>query len=154
MQYSNAGSATPDVVEDAAAVSTAAAAAPTTTLSYALGSLPASISDDIEQNRVLVPLVHAADSLEEDIEQEGTLADATYFLPADGAERKRLHVQHIVFRHLFAGLFHTPQQALLEDPSAAAKVLDMGCGPGSWTLEMAAKFPHAEFIGGVTSLSE
>ncbi|KAJ1560327.1 hypothetical protein HK405_007484, partial [Cladochytrium tenue] len=57
-------------------------------------------------------------------------------------------MQHIVFRHIFDGLLFTPQQALLNNASAAARVLDIGCGPGSWTLDMALKFPHATFVGG------
>ncbi|KAJ1552968.1 hypothetical protein HK405_009381 [Cladochytrium tenue] len=60
-------------------------------------------------------------------------------------------MQHVVFRHLFGGLLLAPQQALLDDPTAAAKVLDIGCGPGSWTLDMALKFPRASFVGGVSA---
>ncbi|KAJ1562968.1 hypothetical protein HK405_005016 [Cladochytrium tenue] len=77
----------------------------------------------------------------------------TYFLPSDDDERRRLEEQHIIFRHLFSGLFHTPQRALLEARSGeggsggGATVLDVGCGPGSWTLEMAAAFPNASFVG-------
>ncbi|KAJ1569351.1 Solute carrier 26, partial [Cladochytrium tenue] len=96
--------------------------------------------------RLAVP--EGVDDLEERIRTEVALSDATYFLPSDSGERKRLHVQHIVNRHLFGGLFHTPQNALFEDPTADAKILDVGCGPGSWTLEMAVKFPHASFVGG------
>ncbi|KAJ1556189.1 hypothetical protein HK405_005426 [Cladochytrium tenue] len=88
------------------------------------------------------------------IEEEGRERDATYFLPSDSRERTRLHVQHILFRHLFGGLFHTPQTELFSDQSPAtsggdrAKILDMGCGPGSWALEMAVKYPHASVFGG------
>ncbi|KAJ1569252.1 hypothetical protein HK405_007764 [Cladochytrium tenue] len=77
----------------------------------------------------------------------------TYFLPSDDDERRRLEEQHIIFRHLFSGLFHTPQRALLEarggvgGSGGEATVLDVGCGPGSWTLEMAAAFPNASFVG-------
>ncbi|KAJ1568618.1 hypothetical protein HK405_015921, partial [Cladochytrium tenue] len=85
--------------------------------------------------------------LRAELEREGAEIDAAYFLPSDSGERKRLQMQHIVLRQVFGGLFHTPQRALLEDPSVGAKVLDVGCGPGFWTLEMATKFPHASFIG-------
>ncbi|KAJ1550902.1 hypothetical protein HK405_015624, partial [Cladochytrium tenue] len=91
----------------------------------------------------------AADSeMEERIKREGAENDAVYFLPSDDGERKRLQIQHVVFRHLFGGLFHTPQKPLFDDPTAAARILDVGCGPGSWTIEMAVKFPHALFAGG------
>ncbi|KAJ1555667.1 hypothetical protein HK405_014848 [Cladochytrium tenue] len=87
-----------------------------------------------------------ATNLEDEIKREGAESDATYFLPSDDAERKRLHMQHIVTRHLFGGLFLTPQQAIFEDSSSDAKILDIGCGPGSWALEMAKKFPHASVV--------
>ncbi|KAJ1555768.1 hypothetical protein HK405_013390 [Cladochytrium tenue] len=53
-----------------------------------------------------------------------------FMQPTDPGERKRLHVQHIMFRKLFSGLFHTPQRTILEDPALPATVLDVGCAPG------------------------
>ncbi|KAJ1568178.1 hypothetical protein HK405_003375, partial [Cladochytrium tenue] len=52
---------------------------------------------------------------------------------------------HIAIRGMFGGLFHTPQKTLFE--GGGAKILDVGCGPGSWTLDMATTFPAASFVG-------
>ncbi|KAJ1545299.1 hypothetical protein HK405_008017, partial [Cladochytrium tenue] len=83
------------------------------------------------------------------VEDEG---EPTYFMGNSASERKRLHMQHIIFRHLLGGLFHTPQEDLFngtaETPdSQPATVLDVGCGPGSWAIEMAKTFPESKFVG-------
>ncbi|KAJ1569441.1 hypothetical protein HK405_004792 [Cladochytrium tenue] len=92
-----------------------------------------SVSEPLCDNGVLLPLTGADADLEARIEEEGAENDAAYFLPSDSGERKRLNVQ----------------RALFQDTAANALVLDMACGPGSWALEMAIKFPHASFVGGV-----
>ncbi|KAI9331117.1 S-adenosyl-L-methionine-dependent methyltransferase [Zopfochytrium polystomum] len=77
--------------------------------------------------------------------------DSPYFLPVGDAETRRLWMQasslvvHILLRTMFNGLFHTPQHDVLAGGNA--RVLDVGCGPGSWSLEMARAFPNAEFVG-------
>ncbi|KAJ1567899.1 hypothetical protein HK405_004362, partial [Cladochytrium tenue] len=83
------------------------------------------------------------------VENEG---EPTYFMGNSASERRRLHLKHIIFRHLFGGLFHTPQEDLLNGTpgspdSQPAIVLDVGCGPGSWAIEMATTFPESKFVG-------
>ncbi|KAI9349315.1 S-adenosyl-L-methionine-dependent methyltransferase [Zopfochytrium polystomum] len=78
-----------------------------------------------------------------------------YVLPSDAVERDRLTLQHTQIASLFGGIFHAPVAALLErgggddggKEDAAVRVLDMGCGGGVWTREMAAAFPKTEFVG-------
>ncbi|KAJ1552783.1 hypothetical protein HK405_010028 [Cladochytrium tenue] len=98
----------------------------------------AAAADHTATERVLLVQQPGDAAFAASIEREREEADLAYFLPSDAGERRRLQMQHIVLRHLFSGLlFQTPQQALFENPDAAAKVLDIGCGPGSWTIDMA-----------------
>ncbi|KAJ1553627.1 hypothetical protein HK405_007375 [Cladochytrium tenue] len=73
--------------------------------------------------------------------------ESLYVLPADADEKARLHMQHVVIRSLFGGNFHTPQRELFEDATKRAKILDVGCGSGSWSRDMAKQFPHALVTG-------
>ncbi|KAJ1552626.1 hypothetical protein HK405_010608 [Cladochytrium tenue] len=79
----------------------------------------------------------------------GSDVAATYMLNSDAAERKRLHIQHVIFRSVLGGIFHTPQRALLQGSEGGerARVLDVGCGPGHWLADMAKAFPKADFVG-------
>ncbi|KAL1917973.1 uncharacterized protein VTP21DRAFT_3239 [Calcarisporiella thermophila] len=70
---------------------------------------------------------------------------ARYLLPNDDAESDRLIMRHYAFRSLFAGAdFLSPIRQRLE---RGCIVLDVGCGPGTWTLEMATTFPNSHFVG-------
>lgn len=60
-------------------------------------------------------------------------------------EQDRLVAQHYIWRTAFDGDFSAPIRQYLETKSAI--VLDMGCGPGTWTMEMATEFPRSTFIG-------
>ncbi|KAJ1560512.1 hypothetical protein HK405_006842, partial [Cladochytrium tenue] len=66
-------------------------------------------------------------------------ADSLYSLPADAAEKNRLHLQHIVLRHLYGTLFHAPLRATFE---SGGNVLDVGCGSASWSLDVSRLFPR------------
>ncbi|KAI7859115.1 S-adenosyl-L-methionine-dependent methyltransferase [Circinella umbellata] len=100
-----------------------------------------------------------------------------YILAQDHAEQDRLVAQHYLLRIIFGGDFSAPGVAHILDPSASSSsssasssssssasnnnnisnkpnaasirpvVLDIGCGPGAWTMEMASLFPKATFIG-------
>ncbi|KAJ1549555.1 hypothetical protein HK405_011091 [Cladochytrium tenue] len=73
--------------------------------------------------------------------------ESLYMLPADADEKVRLHLQHVVLRTTFGGNFHTPQRDLFADDTVSAKILDVGCGTGSWCIDMAKQFPHADVTG-------
>jgi ubiquinone/menaquinone biosynthesis C-methylase UbiE len=59
-----------------------------------------------------------------------------YLLPRTDYERKRLNLQHTVIVRQFGGLL--PRTVLL---SSHAKVLDVGCGTGIWSIDMASQSP-------------
>ncbi|CAB4419219.1 unnamed protein product [Rhizophagus irregularis] len=71
--------------------------------------------------------------------------NAKYALPNDDAEVDRLQLQHYLQRYVWQGNFCAPVRRSLTKPGA--RVLDVGCGPGTWILEMAFEFPDAHFTG-------
>ncbi|CAG8788819.1 17549_t:CDS:1, partial [Acaulospora morrowiae] len=68
-----------------------------------------------------------------------------YPLPNDDEEINRLQLQHYLFRYAWKDNFSSPVKEMLE--MGGARVLDVGCGPATWILEMAFQFPSSEFIG-------
>lgn len=69
---------------------------------------------------------------------------ASYIFPSDNDEVDRLTVQHYIFQHIWESNFSSPVKDLLK---SGAKVLDVGCGPGVWVLEMADKYRDSTFTG-------
>jgi len=70
--------------------------------------------------------------------------DSNYVLPNDSEEAERLNIQHLILKHAFNGSFSAPVDQLLR---SGARVLDVGCGSASWTLELAKEYPNSHFIG-------
>ncbi|KAG2185729.1 hypothetical protein INT43_002164 [Umbelopsis isabellina] len=71
--------------------------------------------------------------------------DHVYPLPVDDDEIDRMQTQHYVLKELFEdNLFHAPVEDKLKD---GVHVLDLGCGCGSWCMEMATQYPNSTFIG-------
>ncbi|WVQ62614.1 uncharacterized protein L199_000761 [Kwoniella botswanensis] len=63
----------------------------------------------------------------------------------DEQELERLECQHRVFKAVQAGVnYLAPVHGNLYD---GASGLDIGCGTGVWTIEMALEFPKVEWIG-------
>ncbi|KAI8078284.1 S-adenosyl-L-methionine-dependent methyltransferase [Gilbertella persicaria] len=70
--------------------------------------------------------------------------DVAYILPNDQKEVERLHLNHLMFKNVLGGLYKSPMHEQLQK---GIRVLDIGCGPGMWTLDMARLYPNSEFIG-------
>lgn len=66
-------------------------------------------------------------------------------LSTDANESDRLVAQHYILRTAYEQDFSAPVRATLERGNAV--VLDMGCGPGTWAMEMATVFPRSTFVG-------
>ncbi|WWC58095.1 uncharacterized protein I303_100630 [Kwoniella dejecticola CBS 10117] len=63
----------------------------------------------------------------------------------DEQELERLECQHRAFKAVQGGInYFAPVHDNLKEGS---KALDIGCGTGIWTIEMAQEFPHVEWIG-------
>ncbi|KAI9254606.1 S-adenosyl-L-methionine-dependent methyltransferase [Phascolomyces articulosus] len=70
--------------------------------------------------------------------------NAAYVLPEDEMENDRLYMQHYALKLAFGANFDSPIEEELEQ---GITVLDSGCGPGTWTLDMAQQYPQSKFYG-------
>ncbi|KAI8366932.1 S-adenosyl-L-methionine-dependent methyltransferase [Choanephora cucurbitarum] len=68
-----------------------------------------------------------------------------FYLPVDDDEVDRLVVLHFLLKYAFKGNLAVQADDLLK--KEGTKVLDVGCGPGTWLLEMATEYPKTEFHG-------
>ena len=68
------------------------------------------------------------------------VADVPYALPKDFREVQRLDFQHFFLRHAMRGNYLAP----IGKPKS---ILDVGCGTGRWTMEVATQFPQANVVG-------
>ncbi|PVF94106.1 S-adenosyl-L-methionine-dependent methyltransferase [Serendipita vermifera] len=74
----------------------------------------------------------------------------SYFLPSDEPEWVRLEKQSVALVLAMGGLYLCPEvtEAILNPADGQPKrILDLGCGTGSWACEMARRFPHASVLG-------
>lgn len=76
-------------------------------------------------------------------EEESVASRPDYVLSTNSEEDDRLVAQHYLLRMALGGTdYHVPSACL-----QSAVVLDIGCGSGAWTMEMATAFPRSTFIG-------
>ncbi|KAJ1567991.1 hypothetical protein HK096_007894, partial [Nowakowskiella sp. JEL0078] len=54
-------------------------------------------------------------------------------------------IRHQVYTHIFGSLYHAPITDILTQKKL--RILDVGCGTGSWIRDMAIKYPEADFYG-------
>ncbi|CAG8454575.1 9617_t:CDS:2 [Paraglomus brasilianum] len=68
-----------------------------------------------------------------------------YDMPDNISDLERLETQHYLMRYLWQSNFEAPVDEVLK--SSDAKVLDVGCGHGTWIFELAQEYPNAQFTG-------
>ncbi|EKM51768.1 uncharacterized protein PHACADRAFT_127622 [Phanerochaete carnosa HHB-10118-sp] len=69
-----------------------------------------------------------------------------YRLPADAEELSRLDNQHAMFIEIM-GKYPPPMEDVLADtPGEDRAAVDLGCGSGSWILDVARDFPHCSCV--------
>ncbi|KIY46318.1 hypothetical protein FISHEDRAFT_66490 [Fistulina hepatica ATCC 64428] len=71
-----------------------------------------------------------------------------YRLPADDDELERLDKQHGMLQKVMGG-YPPPMEQVMADniPGEVKAVIDLGCGSGSWILDVARDFPTCSAIG-------
>ncbi|KAI8147487.1 S-adenosyl-L-methionine-dependent methyltransferase [Fennellomyces sp. T-0311] len=72
------------------------------------------------------------------------IENVAYFLPNDNEEVDRLHQQHWIIKAMMGGNYQVPIESKLQE---GITVLDSGCGPATWSLEMAEMYPNSTFYG-------
>jgi SAM-dependent methyltransferase len=75
------------------------------------------------------------------VENDRRYCNDTYFMPNDEIEQTRLSIVHQIFLLLLHG-----ELTKVPVPAGACRILDVGTGPGDWTLEMAEQYPDAEIV--------
>jgi len=70
-----------------------------------------------------------------------------YRLPADEEEITRLRNQHYFFTEVMGRYPPGLQELLAEEPDVDKAVLDLGCGCGTWIMDLARDFPHVRAVG-------
>ncbi|CAG8792785.1 10569_t:CDS:2, partial [Acaulospora morrowiae] len=73
------------------------------------------------------------------------IENSKYPFPSDDEELDRQHLQHFLLRYLWEGNFSAPVEHILNNEYS--KVLDVGCGAGTWALEIATNYQIIEIIG-------
>ncbi|KAF5359987.1 hypothetical protein D9758_007582 [Tetrapyrgos nigripes] len=78
--------------------------------------------------------------------------DSTYKFPVDLAEMDRLALQHRMWTLAIGGLYppaitNSVHTALSPSDGHRPIIMDVGCGSGIWSIEIAKTFPHAEIVG-------
>ncbi|CAG8572823.1 9606_t:CDS:2 [Ambispora leptoticha] len=72
------------------------------------------------------------------------ISNSEYILANDEVEAERLIRYHEAMKNIWGGLFRSPVEEKLK---CGAKVIDVGCGTGTWLLDMARTYPESYFVG-------
>ncbi|KAF7731423.1 hypothetical protein EC973_000231 [Apophysomyces ossiformis] len=71
----------------------------------------------------------------------------TYCLPRDDEEADRLSALHSAIKFVHGDNLLGAAKAFLSESIDVARVLDVGCGAGTWIMDTAADYEDHEFIG-------
>ncbi|KAI8149886.1 S-adenosyl-L-methionine-dependent methyltransferase [Fennellomyces sp. T-0311] len=113
-------------------------------------SMPPRMNSGFSDSSTLVPLTDPPPKLDFamlDGRRYLIHPEARFFLPFDDDESDRIVIMHFMLKYAFNSSFKAPVADLLGRTTSRSQVLDIGCGPGTWVLEMASDFPHADFYG-------
>lgn len=107
--------------------------------------------DTVHRDRSSLYSYHSRDILNFVREINGRTFNSTselYLLPTDQEEWTRLTKQHDALTQAYGGLFPTATHIHSSlAPGPAKTVLDLGCGTGAWSIQIARDYPHTSIIG-------
>ncbi|PKY20914.1 S-adenosyl-L-methionine-dependent methyltransferase [Rhizophagus irregularis] len=96
-----------------------------------------------KHERSVIKNIQEFNQIESDQERHEKLLE--YYFSNDTDFMDRLHVFHFLRQHVFQSNFSSPiEDKLIE---GGYKVLDIGCGPGTWLLDLSSKHANSNFIG-------
>ncbi|KAI8638062.1 S-adenosyl-L-methionine-dependent methyltransferase [Parasitella parasitica] len=75
------------------------------------------------------------------------VANSAYWFPNDNEEMDRLVGQHFALKTLFGGNISNTILRGIDMENSNTVVLDLGCGPGTWLMDVATEYPSSQFIG-------
>ncbi|GAA5806837.1 hypothetical protein MFLAVUS_000185 [Mucor flavus] len=73
--------------------------------------------------------------------------NSAYWFPNDDQEMDRLIGQHFALKTFFGGNIQPHILKEVDMECGSTSVLDLGCGPGTWIMDVATEYPSVEFIG-------
>ncbi|CAB5382170.1 unnamed protein product [Rhizophagus irregularis] len=68
-----------------------------------------------------------------------------YIFPNDDEEIEKLELQYYLFKEYWRTCYTSPITPMLT--AGGGRVLDIGCGPGTWIMDLASKYKSTTFIG-------
>ncbi|KAI9018658.1 S-adenosyl-L-methionine-dependent methyltransferase [Phycomyces nitens] len=71
---------------------------------------------------------------------------SSYWLASDRSEQDRMMGEHFAVKELLGGNI-MPKAMEILDFEKGIKALDVGCGPGTWVLDVATEYPDSEITG-------
>ncbi|CEJ00723.1 hypothetical protein RMCBS344292_14772 [Rhizopus microsporus] len=71
---------------------------------------------------------------------------STYWLPKDDSEQMRLSAQHYAVKEVFKTNVLSSVTEML-DFNRGIDILDVGCGPGAWIIDMINDYPNCRYQG-------
>ncbi|CAB4474677.1 unnamed protein product [Rhizophagus irregularis] len=96
-----------------------------------------------KQEQLVIKNIQEFNQIESEKERHEKLLE--YYFSNDTDSIDRFHVFHFLKQHIFQSNFSSP----IEDKliKGEYKVLEIGCGPGTWLLDLSSKYDNSNFVG-------